>query len=202
MYKRQAIFNASISFQKREDGLSHQIDLPGDIPRPDQIVSDALKAKEIVAATPGLNLKKILQFYLIFGLDIVDLRTPHLPQILSSEPLEPVFGFWFKFSDDIGDDPVLHRTLLAFISDKALMSVSLRPHGTSFNTHNIIGASLDHAMWFHTEIRVNQWIYYHIESPRSARARGLNHGKFYTEDGELIASTAQEGLIRVIGPKE
>jgi len=176
--------------------------LPDNIPRPDEIISDALRAPEIAAQTPRLDLKRFLEFYLIFDLDIVDLRTPLLHEMISTKPLEPVFGFWFKFNDNIGDDPVLHRTLLAFISDKALMSVGLRPHGTNFHTHKIIGASLDHAMWFHSEIRVNQWIYYHIESPRSARARDLGHGKFYTEKGELIASTAQEGLIRVIGPKD
>ena len=82
------------------------------------------------------------------------------------------------------------------------MSTAIRPHPVNFRTHKIIGASLDHSMWFHEEIRVNQWIYYHLDSPRSARSRGFNRGSFYTEDGRLICSTAQEGLIRVIGKRD
>jgi len=78
------------------------------------------------------------------------------------------------------------------------MSVGMMPHMWNRDTHRMIGASLDHAMWFHSEIRVNQWIYYHIDSPRSARARDFGRGSFYSRDGELIASTAQEGLIRIV----
>jgi len=139
--KGKAIFNASISFQIVEDGLSHQIDLPSHIPGPENILPDIEHVKKL---------------------------------------------------------GITHRTLLAFISDKALMSVGMMPHLWNRNTHRMIGASLDHAMWFHSEIRVNQWIYYHIDSPRSARARDLGRGSFYTQDGELIASTAQEGLIRIV----
>jgi len=78
------------------------------------------------------------------------------------------------------------------------MSVGMMPHIIDRDKQRMIGASLDHAMWFHSEIRVNQWIYYHIDSPRSARARDFGRGSFYTQSGELIASTAQEGLIRIV----
>ena len=150
----------------------------------------------------GLTAEKFQSHYLIFGTDIVETRTPGLETTILPGEFEPRFGFWFKFNDEIGTDAVTHRTLLAFISDKALMGTALRPHPVNFRTHKIIGASLDHAMWFHEEIRVNQWIYYHVDSPRSARSRGFNRGSFYTEDGRLICSTAQEGLIRVVGERD
>jgi len=82
------------------------------------------------------------------------------------------------------------------------MSTALRPHGIPVYDKKLIGASLDHAMWFHCEIRVDQWIYYYLDSPRAARSRGLNRGLFYTQDGLLMASTIQEGLIRLIDEKD
>ena len=200
--KGEAIFNCSISFQKVEPGLSHQLDRPKGLPEPEDIPSDFDRAKDLIKAIPGLTFERFRSMYLIFDPKIVDLRTPWLDRVIIRDSYEPRFGFWFKFNKDIGDDPITHRTLLAFISDKALMSTALLPHDVNFITHKIIGASLDHAMWFHSEIRVDQWIWYDLESPRSARARGLNRGRFYTREGELIASTAQEGLMRVVGEKD
>jgi len=200
--KGEAIFNASLSFQKVEDGVEHQMDMPVGIPAPDEVKPDHKQARQLIQSIPGLTFEKFRSMYLIFDPDMVDLRTPQLHQVIEPRAFDPQFGFWFKFHDDIGDDPIVHRTLLAFISDKALMSTSLLPHDVNFLTHRIIGASLDHAMWFHSEIRVNQWIYYHLDSPRAARARGLNRGSFFSQEGELIASTAQEGLIRVVGARE
>jgi acyl-CoA thioesterase-2 len=194
----EAIFNASISFQVVEEGHEHQFDFPAGITPYHDLPNDWDRSAEM-AALSGLTEEQFRSFYLIFDTDILDMRTPHLESVVQAEPLEPQFGFWFKFNEAIGDDPIVHRTLLAFISDKALMSTALRPQPVSFRTHMIIGASLDHAMWFHDEIRVDQWIYYHLDSPRSARSRGFNRGSFYAEDGRLIASTAQEGLIRVVG---
>ena len=198
----KAIFNCSISFQITEDGLSHQMDLPIDVPMPEDLQPDVEWAKSLGQSGSGLTEEKYRAMMLLFNTDVVDMRSTH--RITSIEPTidEPHHGFWFKFGGDIGDDPVTHRTLLTFISDKALMSTGLRPHPVSFTSHKIIGASLDHAMWFHSDIRVDQWLYYYMDSPRSARARDYNRGSFYTREGKLIASTAQEGLIRVVGKKE
>ena len=196
--KGKAIFNASISFQIVEDGLSHQIDLPGYIKGPENILSDIEHVKKLNKTDPNITVDRLHRTSLAFDPSVIEVRTPDLYKIVKPGKYDPKFGFWFKFSDDIGDDPITHRTLLAFISDKALMAVGMMPHMWNRDTHRMIGASLDHAMWFHSEIRVNQWIYYHIDSPRSARARDLGRGSFYTQDGELIASTAQEGLIRIV----
>ncbi len=197
----EAIFNGSISFQKIEEGLDHQYDLPDDVPDPESIAPDYDTIERFVSELPSVTMEQFRSQYLVFSPDVVDLRTPWFERSVKAGAHEPRFGFWFKFSSDIGDDPIMHRTLLAFISDKALMSTGLLPHSTNFLTHKIIGASLDHAMWFHSEIRVDQWIWYDLESPRAARARDLNQGRFFTRDGELIASTMQEGLIRVVGEK-
>jgi len=197
----EAIFNASISFQIVEEGYSHSFAFPDNIQHYSELSNDWDRAPEI-AKMRDLSTEQFRNFYLKFNPDILDIRTPGLETVALPGEYEPRFGFWFRFNDGIGNDPITHRTLLAFISDKALMSTALRPHSVSFQTHKIIGASLDHAMWFHEEIRVNQWIYYHLDSPRSARARGFNRGSFYAEDGRLICSTAQEGLIRVIGERD
>lgn len=196
-----AIFNASISFQIVEDGYSHQFEFPENIQNYSELEDDLDRMEEI-STKIGIDPELVGSFYLNFGKDIMQIRTPNIESSILAEKFEPQNGFWFKFNDGIGENPITHRTLLAFISDKSLMSTALRPHPVSFRTHKVIGASLDHAMWFHDEIKVNQWIYYHIDSPRSARSRGFNRGSFYTEDGQLICSTAQEGLIRVVGEKD
>jgi len=178
---------------------------PGDLSRPILYEVDPIRngrsfsTRRVVGKQRG---EAIFNASISFQVVEEGYSTPGLETSILPGEFEPRYGFWFKFNDAIGDDPITHRTLLAFISDKALMSTSLRPHPVSFRTHKIIGASLDHAMWFHDEIRVNQWIYYHLDSPRSARSRGFNRGSFYTEDGQLICSTAQEGLIRVVGERE
>ena len=194
----KAIFNCSISFQIFEDGLTHQIDMPDDIPSPEDVLPDLEHLAILAKIRPELTIDRLRSSNLVFDESILEIRTPELLKSLVPGEHEPRFGFWFKFNDGIGNDPITHRTLLAFISDKALMMVGMMPHNINRKTHRLIGASLDHAMWFHSEIRVNQWIYYHIDSPRSARARDLGRGSFYTQSGELIASTAQEGLIRIV----
>ena len=177
------------------------MDMPEGIPAPDDLKPDYAHTKDIIANMPGLDYERLRTMFLVFEPDVVDLRTPDLERLITPGNCTSNSGFWFKFDKAIGDDPITHRTLLAFMSDKALMSASLHEHDVSFITHKIIGASLDHAMWFHDRIRVDQWIYYHLDSPRAARNRGLNRGSFYTQDGRLIASTIQEGLMRVIEKK-
>ena len=193
----RAIFNASVSFQKRETGLEHQIEMPDDIPPPDDLQGFTDYMDDLRRKYPQMP-----QQPFTFPPDIIDVRIPSPIDPFNPEKMDPTGGFWFKFTKDIGKDPLLHRSALAFISDKLLMATALRPHGISFYNRRIIGASLDHAMWFHSEIKVDQWIYYYLDSPRAARSRGLNRGLFYTQDGMLMASTIQEGLMRLIDDKE
>ena len=200
--KGEAIFNASISFQIKEAGLAHQYDIPSAIPNHSELTSDIDYVTQLAKTDDTISVKLFRAMNLVFDEDIAEFRTPNLKHHLQGGSTSDSYGFWFKFHNAIGDSPITHRTLLAFISDKGLMGTALRAHPISFTTHKIIGASLDHSMWFHSDIRVDDWVYYHIDSPRSAGARGLNRGSFYNNDGVLIASTAQEGLMRVVGKKD
>ncbi len=195
----EAIFNSSISFHRIEESPSHQMDLPENVPMPEDVEPDNQRVEALIAAHPEVDMKRLRSDFLIFPEDVVELRSPFPRNILSPEAAAPEHGFWFKFHSDVGDDPIMHQTLLAYMSDKALMGTGIRPHNISFFTHKLMGASLDHAMWFHTDVRVDEWLYYHLDSPRSARARTFNRGSFYTRSGELIASSAQEGLFRILG---
>jgi len=192
----RAIFNSSVSFQKREKGLDHQIEMPADIPQPDNIQPYGDYLASIKEQYPQMPTA------FMFPQDIIDIRVPAPIHPYEPKKMEPIGGFWFKFTSDIGEGPLIHRSALAFIADKMLMSTALRPHGIPVYDKKLIGASLDHAMWFHGEIRVDQWIYYYLDSPRAARSRGLNRGLFYTQDGILMASTIQEGLIRLIDEED
>jgi acyl-CoA thioesterase-2 len=105
---------------------------------------------------------------------------------------------WLKLVDRIGDDADLHRAMLAYCSDFHLIGTTTFPHGISYLQDNVMMASLDHAMWFHRPFRIDEWLLYSCDSPSAQGARGLARGSIYTRDGVLVASTAQEGLIRVV----
>ena len=193
----EAIFNSSVSFHRVEDGPSHAHELPEGIPDPETLMPDSEQISVMAKDLTNDEERRLRSSYLIFPKDVIDLRSPFLGDLINPQSYKPENGFWFKFTDAIADDPIMHLTSLAYISDKALMSTGIRPHGESFFAGNMMGASLDHAMWFHSDVRVNDWIYYHLDSPRSGRARTFNRGTFYTRKGELIASTTQEGLFRI-----
>jgi len=103
--------------------------------------------------------------------------------------------------DRLGDDEQLHNCLLAYISDYYLIGTAMRPHGISLATPGVIVASIDHAMWFHRPMRVDEWLLYSMESPSASGARGFARGNLFSRDGRLVASTAQEGLLRASLPR-
>jgi acyl-CoA thioesterase-2 len=115
---------------------------------------------------------------------------------------DPQRYVWFRAIDRLPDDPAVHQYLLAYASDYGLMITSLYPHGHSFWEPDMQVASLDHAMWFHRGFRMDEWLLYVMESPNAAKARGLCYGRIFTRDGQLVASAAQEGLIRYHGLKK
>jgi len=192
----RAIFNASISFQKIEDGLNHQIDRPAHVPDPETLEPADTAMRKVLKAH---NLPQTIADFEQdnFPHNVIDIRSHLLERQFVAGQHPPEYGYWFRYQGDVGDDPIMHRALLAFISDHFFMGTAMLPSSVNWNSHQIMGASLDHAMWFHTDIRVDQWLYYHMKSPRSARARGLTTGNIYTREGKLIASTAQEGLMRI-----
>jgi acyl-CoA thioesterase-2 len=121
------------------------------------------------------------------------------PQIyLSREKLPARKNIWFRAVAALPDDQSLHRCLLAYVSDFNLLDTALMPHGMSVVSPNLAIASIDHAMWFHRRVRVDDWLLYSIDSPSASGARGFSRGEVYSLDGRLVASTSQEGMLRVI----
>jgi acyl-CoA thioesterase-2 len=117
---------------------------------------------------------------------------------LKPEKLPPVKHVWIKAVDKLPDEASLHQNLLAYVSDYELLGTSTLPHGLPFGQGRVQMASLDHALWFHRDMRVDEWLLYSFDSPNASGARGFARGQFFTEDGCLVASAAQEGLVRVL----
>jgi len=123
--------------------------------------------------------------------------TPVDPQNpLAPDVGEPVQHTWFRAAGQLPDDPILHRCMLAYASDFGLLATATRPHGVSLMQPNMIAASIDHALWLHRDCRVDDWLLYTADSPAAQGARGLSRGAIYDRDGRLVASVAQEGLMR------
>jgi acyl-CoA thioesterase-2 len=110
---------------------------------------------------------------------------------------EPHRYHWMRAQDKLPDDPLLHQCALAFASDFALMGTAMLPHAVTFMQSNLQAASLDHSIWFHRPLRMDEWLLYEMDSPNANGGRGLNFGRIYSQDGRLVASTAQEGLMRL-----
>jgi acyl-CoA thioesterase-2 len=116
---------------------------------------------------------------------------------VNPKPAPPVQHIWLRTAGTLPDDPRLHRCLLAYISDFSLLGTATRPHAVQYSSDDLVMASIDHAMWFHREFRVDDWLLYSMESPSASGARGFARGSLYDRGGRLVASIAQEGLMRV-----
>jgi acyl-CoA thioesterase-2 len=127
----------------------------------------------------------------------VDLER-YMPAGVGGRPPEPVFNVWLRAAASLPDDPALHRAVLAYASDMTLLDVSLIPHRRSVFDPTIQAASLDHALWFHRPVRVDDWLLYAQDSPAAGGARGFARGQIFDQAGNLVASVAQEGLIRPV----
>lgn len=187
----QQIFNLAASFQAPEEGLNHQLSMP-DIPdaediRPPQ-PHDAEQLEKIpVKLRRWMTRRGPFEFRPVYPRD--ELNPPKRP---------PYQQVWFRLSEEVGDDPALNASLLAYASDFHLVGTTTFPHGISYYQGNVQMASLDHAMWFHRRFRINDWLLYSCDSPSAQGARGLARGLIYDRKGRLVASTAQEGLIRLV----
>jgi acyl-CoA thioesterase II len=184
-----AIFTLAASFQRHEGGLEHQVAMP-DVPGPDDLPhGEALKTLLLQKAPEPV------QRYWRRPRPI-EFRPVAFDHYLTNDKLEPVQRIWVRAISDIGDDPALNAAVLAYLSDMTLLDTSLFAHGLSVFDPSIQAASLDHSMWFHRPAKVSDWLLYAQDSPASAGGRGLTRGTLFTQDGVLIASVAQEGLIR------
>jgi acyl-CoA thioesterase-2 len=187
----EQIFHMSASFQTAQTGIEHQTPMP-DVPRPDVLEESALISQVRMDALP----EKARQFFMSarpFQFRIV-------PQTHStqSQDSQPVHNFWIRAVDRLPDDEVLHRCLLAYLSDFHLLNSAMLSHTAELTGRHCVVASIDHAMWFHRPLRVDEWFLCSNISPSASGSRGFARGTVYTLDGTMAASTAQEGLIRII----
>jgi acyl-CoA thioesterase-2 len=182
------ILSMIASFQDENEGLDHQIDMPTDLPDPETLPS----AAELLA---GLDHPVARGWATGRPFDIRHVDSP----IYLSVTGAPVShqAVWFKTVGELPDDPNLHRAALAYASDYSILEPVLRAHGLPWVTPGLKIASLDHAMWWHRFSRVDEWMLYVQESPNAIGGRGLSLGRIYSRDGLLMASVAQEGMIRV-----
>ncbi|MEP7242223.1 MAG: acyl-CoA thioesterase II [Gammaproteobacteria bacterium] len=188
----EQIFNMTASFQEVQQGLEHQIEMP-QVPPPEEL-PDMIEALRPMAERFPERIRRFIESPRPFEFRMVQAVNPFEPQ--KSEPLRQV---WLRSCGAIPDDESLHRRLLAYVSDYYLLDTSTLPHGMSFLSSKVIMASIDHAMWFHRSLRVDDWLLYALDSPSASGARGFGRGSVFSRDGRLVASTAQEGLVRVAG---
>ena len=187
------ILNLAASFQHPEKGLEHHAVMP-DVPPPEKLKALHEYARDLPDGVP-MKLRRFLTKKRPF-----EFRPVRALNFEQREKLPPVSHVWIRAVGKLPDDLPLHQNLLAYVSDYELLGASTLPHGLSFVQDSVIMASLDHALWFHREFRVDDWLLYAIDSPNASGARGFARGQLFAGDGTLVASTTQEGLVRVVDP--
>lgn len=194
LQKGRAIFNLSASFQIEESGFEHQIAMPN-VPSPDTLITDKEWSKKYKKELPDLykryQVDRPIVFKPVEKFDPINVRNKR-----------PFRNIWLKASGKMPDDKHLHREALAYASDYSLMGTAMLPHRSKHDRKHMQLASLDHAMWFHHNFRMDEWLLYALDSPSASNSRGFNRGNFFTEDGQLVASVTQEGLMRYRPPKQ
>ncbi|MGY0611044.1 MULTISPECIES: acyl-CoA thioesterase II [unclassified Luteimonas] len=187
----KVIFFCAASFQEPEGGAEHQLSMP-EVPQPEDLepapaIPDKVLAKLPTKIQRWLDRSGPFEFRHVYPRDELD--PPKRP---------PYQQVWFRLAEKVGDAPELHRALLAYASDFHLLGTATFPHGISYYQPKVQMASLDHALWFHRPFRADDWLLYSIDSPSAQGSRGLARGMIYDRAGRLVASTAQEGMIRVV----
>lgn len=190
----QAIFNLSASFHVTEQGMTHQPVMP-DAPAPESLAPELDLIREMAdripeSLRPVLTQDRPIDFRPVAPLD------PFHP-----ETRPPVRQVWFRALSALPDDMLTHQAVLAYASDYGLLTTALQPHGLSFRSHGLQMASLDHSLWLHRSFRVDEWLLYAMDSPVAAGARAFARGSIYSRAGDLVASVAQEGLMRLREPR-
>ena len=189
---RPILFMAA-SFQTPEAGLEHQ-DVAPDVAGPNGLLSYT----ELIRKHADL-LPKVMSDWAMMDFPI-EMRPVKVSDPMNPTPSEPVQHVWLRARSNLPDDPALHRYLLAYASDFILLDTALLPHARSYWKGSVRAASIDHAMWFHHDFRMDDWLLYALDSPVAAGARGLVRGQFFDPRGVLVASVAQEGLMRPVDP--
>lgn len=188
-----AIFMLSASFQIDEAGLEHHMSMPEGVPFPEELVGEEELKKNYLHLVP----EGVRQYWQRER--PIEIRPVSLKHYLSREKLEPYQHVWVRAKGIVPEDRGVQAAILAYLSDMTLLDTSLHPHGRGIFDRDMQAASLDHAMWFHRPCKLDDWLLYAQDTPSASGARGLNRGALYTRDGALVASVAQEGLIRLRG---
>lgn len=188
----RAIFNMSASFHKHEAGLEHQLPMP-DVPPPEELRSELDIIRERAPENLPEHLRKVITQDRPIDFRIVENIDPFNP-----ERQPPVRHMWVKAIGTMPDEALAHQAVLAYASDYGLLGTALQPHGRSYRRPDIQVASLDHSLWMHRPCRLDQWLLFSIDGPVSSAARGFARATVFTRAGELVASVAQEGLMRTM----
>ena len=185
------IFEMSASFQTVDDGVEHQLTMPA-VEGPEGLASELDQRLALGDRLP--------ERWRIKGLEPhgIEYRRVEADDLLTPIVRPSESAIWMRAIAPLPDDPVVHRALLAYASDHGLLRAAMLPHGLSFMSGQVRPASLDHAMWFHRDFRMDDWLLYVLDSPSASGARGLCRGSLFTRDGRLVASTAQEGMLRIV----
>jgi acyl-CoA thioesterase-2 len=189
----EPILTFAASFQEAEVGMDHQAPMPQVAP-PEGLQDEGKPSMEVLAQLP----EKLARF--LARERPFEFRRADDVNFLHPQPQPALQRVWLRAVDKLPDDDSLHRSLLAYISDYGLLNTASLPHGNSYLSGNLMMASIDHAMWFHRPFRIDDWLLYAMDSPSASGGRGFARGAFYTRDGRLVASTAQEGVVRVMLP--
>lgn len=184
------IFTLAASFQTLEAGLDFHAPLPH-VPPPEQLSSVREYETRNLQRLPE-KVQRLLKLSEPFDLRPVELGRHH-----QAEDVATCRQFWLRTVDRLPDDRDLHQSILAYVSDYGLLTTTLQPHGLHFTDLDLQMASIDHAMWFHRPLRVDEWLLCEYEAISTSNARGLARGAIYQRDGRLVATTIQEGLVRV-----
>jgi len=184
------ILNFTASFQRHQEGLHHQESSMPDVPGPEELPSEADLRRQIADKMDPAQRHQFLQPRPI------ELRGVEGRHWLNDGPAPPYANSWFRAVAPLPDDPRIHRAVLAYASDMTLLGTCALPHGLSWSRGEVVSASLDHAVWFHDDFRADEWLLYATDAPWSGGGRGFNRGRIFNLAGELVASVAQEGMMR------
>lgn len=185
----QIIFYLTGSFQLEQPGHDHQEPMP-EVPGPEELVSELEFARAHAKYIPA----QVRDFFT--SEKPIEMRSVNFYNPLQPAPSENHRYTWMRANGQLPDDPRVHRYLLAYASDFNFLPTAGQPHGISLLQPNIRMATIDHSMWFHRPFRADEWLLYVVESPTASNARGFVQGRFFNQQGELVASSAQEGLMR------
>lgn len=183
------IFYMTASFQQSISGFEHQAPMP-EVAKPEGLLSEEQRIQALADYLPASVKQQLL------AEQPIDMRQVNYVNPLQPTAAEPLRYIWLKAKGKLPDDPRIHKYLLAYAADFNFLPTALMPHGRSFWERELQVATIDHSMWFHQDFRFDEWILYVIESPRAVGGRGLVQGRFYNQQGDLVATAMQEGLIR------